>query len=151
MPCEFEANEKLLPQVPSGATVPWTFHKAFYCLLPTNSFDILQNEFLESNMLKVEVLIKLYLFNRKVNYFHLRLVAPLKSAQGFSNSATVMGGVGMINFVRGRHYFMGCWEPEDECFWPFKSFPKLKTTICKHWTLIKIKIGMTCVCKEYEG
>ena len=26
-------------------------------------------------------------------------------------------------------------------FWPFKHFWKLKTTICKYWTLIKIKSG----------
>ena len=36
-------------------------------------------------------------------------------------------------------------------FWPFKPFLKLKTTICKSWTFIKIKIGMACVCKEYGG
>ena len=29
--------------------------------------------------------------------------------------------------------------------------PKLKTTFCKYWTLIQIKISMTCVYKEYEG
>ena len=47
--------------------------------------------------------------------------------------------------------FAGWWESEEECFWPFKPFSKLKTAICKYWTLIKIKIGMTCVCKAYEG
>ena len=47
--------------------------------------------------------------------------------------------------------FMCWWESQEECFWSFKPFSKLKTTICKDWTLIKIKISMTCVCKEYEG
>ena len=36
------------------------------------------------------------------------------------------------------------WESEEE--WPFKSFSKLKTTIFKYLTLVKIKIGMTYVC-----
>ena len=29
-------------------------------------------------------------------------------------------------------------------------FSKPKTTFCKYWTSIKIKISMTCVYKEYE-
>ena len=44
---------------------------------------------------------------------------------------------------------MSWWESEEE--WSFKPFPKLKKTICKYWILIKIKIGMTYVYKEYEG
>ena len=65
-------------------------------MLPAYSFHISQNEILESDILKVEVLIK-YLINHKVNQFHLRLVPPpLKSAQGFSNSVTLRGEGGMI-------------------------------------------------------
>ena len=72
-------------------------------MLPAYSFDISQSESLESDILKVEVLIKRYSFNHKVNWFHLRLVLPLlKSAQGFSNSVTVRGGGEMINFAGGK-------------------------------------------------
>ena len=46
---------------------------------------------------------------------------------------------------------MGWWESEEELFWPVNYFSKSETTICKYWTLIQFKIGMTCVCKEYEG
>ena len=45
---------------------------------------------------------------------------------------------------------MGWWESEEGCFWPFKPFSKLKITIYNYWTLVKIKIAMTCICKEYE-
>ena len=31
------------------------------------------------------------------------------------------------------------------------TFSKLKATFCKYWTLIKIKINIICVHKEYEG
>ena len=47
-------------------------------------------------------------------------------------------------------FCVGWWEPEEEWFWPFKPFSKLKTTFCKYWTLIKIKISLACVYKEYE-
>ena len=30
------------------------------------------------------------------------------------------------------------WESEEEWFWPFETFSKLKTTFCKYWTSIKI-------------
>ena len=42
-------------------------------------------------------------------------------------------------------------ESGKECFSSFKPFLKSKTTFCNYWTLIKIKISMTCVYKEYEG
>ena len=71
-------------------------------MLLAYSFDISQSEFLESDILKVEVLVKHYLFNHKVNKFHLRLVPPLKRTQGFLNSVTVRGGGGMINFAGKR-------------------------------------------------
>ena len=29
-------------------------------------------------------------------------------------------------------------------------FLKLKVALCEYWTLVKIKINMTCVYKEYE-
>ena len=45
---------------------------------------------------------------------------------------------------------MDWWESDEKCFWPFKPFSKLKATICKYWTLVKIKVDMTCACKEYE-
>ena len=47
--------------------------------------------------------------------------------------------------------FLPVGEPEEEWFWPFEPFPKLKTAFCEYWTPIKIKISMTCVYKEYEN
>ena len=41
-------------------------------------------------------------------------------------------------------------KPEEEWFWQFKPFSKLKTAFSECWTSIKIKINMTCVSKEYE-
>ena len=49
-----------------------------------------------------------------------------------------------------REIFIGCWESDEGYFWLLKPFSKLKTRLCKYWTSIKIKISMTCVCKEYE-
>ena len=48
----------------------------------------------------------------------------------------------------GANFPIRWWESEKEWFWPLKPFSKLKTTLCKHWTLIKIKI--TWVHKKYE-
>ena len=45
--------------------------------------------------------------------------------------------------------FFGWWE-SHEWFWPIKSFSKLKTSFCKYWTSIKIKICMACLYKDYE-
>ena len=51
---------------------------------------------------------------------------------------------------RGGNFFTGWREPEEDWFWQFKPFSKLKTAFCKYWTLIKIKINMTCVSKECQ-
>ena len=32
---------------------------------------------------------------------------------------------------------------------PFELFSKLKTTFCKYWTYIKIKVSMTCMYQVY--
>ena len=53
------------------------------------------------------------------------------------------------HFARGN-FFIGRWEPEEVWFWPFQPFSKLKTTFCKYWISIKIKISLTFVYKEYE-
>ena len=39
---------------------------------------------------------------------------------------------------------------EEEWFWPFEPFSKLKTASYEYWTLAKIKISMACVYIEYE-
>ena len=51
------------------------------------------------------------------------------------------GGEGLF------HAFMGIW---GGMLWSFRLFSKLKATICKYWSLIKIKITMTFVFNEYE-
>ena len=47
-------------------------------------------------------------------------------------------------------FFTRWWESEEEWFWRFENFSKLKTAFCEYWTLIKIKISMICVSKEHE-
>ena len=59
-------------------------------------------------------------------------------------------GRGWMGNFTGRRFFISWYESDQERFWPFEPFPELKATICKYWTSIKIKISMTCVCKEYE-
>ena len=53
------------------------------------------------------------------------------------------------NFTGGDFFTM--WrKPEEEWFWGFKLFSKLKTAFCEYLSSIKIKINMTCVSREYE-
>ena len=47
-------------------------------------------------------------------------------------------------------FFTRWWESEEEWFWRFENFSKLKTAFCEYWTSIKIKISMICVSKEYK-
>ena len=56
----------------------------------------------------------------------------------------------MINFAGGWGLFFGLIRIR-RVFLTIQTFFKAKKTICKYWTLTKIKIGMTCVCKEYVG
>ena len=57
-----------------------------------------------------------------------------------------MGGIG--NFTAGN-FFTGQREPEEEWFWQFERFLKLKKAFFECWTSIKTKINMTCVSKQY--
>ena len=50
----------------------------------------------------------------------------------------------------GGGFSTGQWEPEEEWFWSMEPFSKVKIAFCEYWILIKIKISMTCVSKEYE-
>ena len=46
--------------------------------------------------------------------------------------------------------FAGGTEPEEEWFWQFKLFSKLKSAFCEYWKSNKIKINLTFVSKECE-
>ena len=73
--------------------------------------------------------------------------------QGFLTSVKGWGDFcigGEWEILLQRYIFIGWWEPKKERFWLFEPFSKLKTTFCKYWTLIKIKISMTRVYKEHE-
>ena len=78
--------------------------------------------------------------------------------QGFPNSGKGWEGGELNSPQWGREnrrfywgtFFTGSKEPEDEWFWWFEPFLKLKTAFCEYWTSIKIKINMTCLSKEYE-
>ena len=52
------------------------------------------------------------------------------------------------NFTRG--VFLLGRKPEEEWFWWFKPFLKLRAAFRGYWMSIKIKINITCVSKEYE-
>ena len=52
----------------------------------------------------------------------------------------------MGNFAAGI-FFIGWWEPEEEWFWTFEPFSKVKITFK---IKLEIKISMTYVCKEYK-
>ena len=53
--------------------------------------------------------------------------------------------LGMRNF--GGDFFIGRWEPVEEWFWVFKPFSNLKAKLYEYWTLIKIKISLTYLCR----
>ena len=55
--------------------------------------------------------------------------------------------VGIGNFA-GGDFFTGWWDSEEEWFWRFEPFSKLKTAFCKYWTSTEIKISVTFVSKE---
>ena len=52
---------------------------------------------------------------------------------------------GNQKFFLGVGFFTRWREPEEEWFWWFKPFSKLKTAFCEYWTSIKIKVNMACV------
>ena len=50
-------------------------------------------------------------------------------------------------------YVVERWEYDEEWFWPFELFAKLKATFCTYctyWLSIKIKFSMTCKYQEYS-
>ena len=63
---------------------------------------------------------------------------------------TALRGGGMEN-LSGTNFSIRWWESHKEWFWPLKPFLRLKATFSKYWTLIKVKINISCVYKEYEG
>ena len=71
----------------------------------------------------------------------------LPIVQGFPKSVKdwgkfhTSGGEGTGN-PAGGHFCIRWWEPEER-FWPFKPFSMLKTTFCKYWKSITIKISET--------
>ena len=76
----------------------------------------------------------------KTSYKHWhkigRIVEVLPNEQqGFANGGKGWGGVGIQNFAGGI-LLIGWQEPEEEWFWQFKPFSKLKTALCEYWTSI---------------
>ena len=64
--------------------------------------------------------------------------------QGFPNNGKGWGG------KSPRPYWVKGKEPEEEWFWLFDFFSKIKTALCEYWTSIKIKINMTWVLKQHD-
>ena len=65
------------------------------------------------------------------------------------NSLSVGRGHRKFCWGEGGNFFTGGWEPQEEWFWWFQPFSKLKRAFCEYWTSIKIKVSMTCVSKKY--
>ena len=61
----------------------------------------------------------------------------------------VLRGRGMGKLPGG--FFYQVVGSDTEWFWRLEPFSKLKTAFCKYWTLIKMKISITCWHKEYEA
>ena len=55
-----------------------------------------------------------------------------------------------MEIIAWEIFLLGAGNLIKSGFEHFKLFSKLKATFYKHWTSIKIKVGMTCVCKEDE-
>ena len=60
--------------------------------------------------------------------------------QGFPNSGREWWET---EILLGGNFLTGWKEPEEEWFWQFEPFSKLKTAFREYWTSIKIKINMT--------
>ena len=90
------------------------------------------------------------------NSFHLVLVAVrLTGGPWFRNSSKGWGEVKSPHWGGNqkccwRDFFIGWWVPEEDWFWWFEPFSKLKPAFCEQWASVKIKTSMTCVHKEYE-
>ena len=53
--------------------------------------------------------------------------------------------------VWGEIFLLDCGNLlRGEWIWSFKPFLNLNIIFCKYWTLIKIKISLSCVCTEYK-
>ena len=92
------------------------------------------------NMLSIE---KLNLnWNKQTNFNKLGPLSRLFQI--------VLLGRGDGKFAWGN-FSIGWLESHKVWFWPLEPFSKVKATFCKYWTLIKIKISMICVYKEYEA
>ena len=61
--------------------------------------------------------------------FCINICAPLLK-QGFQN---------LVKRLLGGDFFIGWWE---HWFWPFEPSSELKTTSCKYWISLKIKISI---------
>ena len=96
-------------------------------------------------------------------YHHnsLKNILSIEKLTLYSNKQTNFNKLGFLSRVfqivlrdRGdgkfawRDFFIGWWESDKEWFWPIEPFSKLKTIFFKYWTLIKIKVSMTCLYKE---
>ena len=45
-------------------------------------------------------------------------------------------------------WYTGIWQ--GKILWPLEPFSNLKTTLCKYWILIEIKISMACVVEDLK-
>ena len=64
-------------------------------------------------------------------------------------SDSIFGTLPLKKKGRGFNYAVGRRESDEEWFWRFELFLKLKTTFCTYWLSIKIKFSMTFKYQEY--
>ena len=87
-------------------------------------------------------------YSLEITYVNVQ-VFPNSTKRWVGKSPQV-GGWNWKLYCVGGNIFTRWREPEQEWFWWFELFSKLKTAFCENWTSIKIKTNMTCVSKEYE-
>ena len=91
----------------------------------------------------------------RLNTLHVVQSHIHETKQGSKKSSRVFqillrGGGGRSKKFRWGVFFywvVGIWGRVNFTIW---TFSRVKTTFCKYWTSIKIKINMTCVYKENE-
>ena len=92
--------------------------------------------------LKYELISWLFIFGHvQKKKVALRDIAEIKKSQIF----VLFENEASEKILLEGYLFTGWRESEEEWFWWFEPFSKLKIAFCEYGTSIKIKINMACV------
>ena len=103
-----------------------------------------QQQYLETQ-LKINIISPTLIIRTLKNLKHQPRVCQI----ALIDKGGILGRMGVGNFALGILFTGERWKFDKE-FWPFKSFLVLKTTFCKFWTWVKIRISMTLVCIKHD-